>query len=113
MLEHFRDPIVIMKEQKRVLKKGGLLVIGVPETYSLYTIKKQIQIRQGTWFAGWETQYSAGQMRRMAKKVGLKVVAIKVYGNVPLRFPPWLKKMCTMLHVNRVLASDVVLYATK
>jgi len=113
VLEHFRDPIVIMKEQKRVLKKGGLLVIGVPETYSLYTIKKQIQIRRGTWFAGWETQYSAGDMRRMAKKAGLKIVAIKVYGNAPLRFPPWLKKICTALRVNRVLASDVVLYATK
>lgn len=113
VLEHFKEPQKIIAEQKRILKKNGLLVIGVPETYSLYTIKKHIQMLFGTWFAGWETQYSKCQMRKMAEKEGLIVKEIIVYGNAPLWFPQWMKNVCNVLRLSRIIASDVVLYATK
>jgi ubiquinone/menaquinone biosynthesis C-methylase UbiE len=113
VLEHFRDPMPIIREQKRVLKRGGLLVIGVPETYSLYTIKKHWLMRRGAWFAGWETQYSARELRRLARAAGLTVIETRIYGNAPLSFPPWLQRTCTTLHLNRWLASDVVVYCTK
>ncbi|HIH23795.1 TPA: class I SAM-dependent methyltransferase [Candidatus Woesearchaeota archaeon] len=116
VLEHFKtenERIAIVKEQSRVLRPGGLLVIGVPETYSLYTIKKQIAIRRGTWFAGWETQFSKRELRALATKAKLKVVECRVYGNAPLSFPPLLQRITTMLHINRWLASDVVVYCTK
>lgn len=113
VLEHFKDPLPIVKEQARVLKKNGLLVIGVPETYSLYTIKKHIQMRRGTWFAGWETEYSRGELRSLVERAKLKVIESKVYGNPPLWFPNWMKTLCLYSGLARVVASDVVVFCTK
>lgn len=77
-LEHFRNPKVYLLEQKRILKKNGLLLIDVPQKFTTYTIKKRLQIWQKKWFAGWETEYSISELEELVKECGFKV--LKSYG---------------------------------
>lgn len=77
-LEHFCDPLPLLKEQRRVLKDKGILVVDVPQKYTTYTIKKHMAIRQSKWFAGWEKEYSIGELESLVRKAGFGV--IKSYG---------------------------------
>ncbi len=79
-LEHFHDPHIILEEQRRVLKTGGHILVDVPQKYSLYTLRKQIAIRRGTWFAGWETQYSLRQLEKIMERSGFSVVNTYAWG---------------------------------
>ncbi|MCX7995033.1 MAG: class I SAM-dependent methyltransferase [candidate division WOR-3 bacterium] len=74
LLEHFKDPDLLLKENCRVLKKGGLLLIDVPQTYHLYTLIKNILIFLGLWFAGWERQFTIGSLKNLLKRHGLEPV---------------------------------------
>ena len=79
-LEHFKDPLHMLLEQKRVLKKGGILVIDVPQRYTTYTIKKHIQMHQKRWFAGWERQFSIKELEKLTEKAGMHVVGSYGWG---------------------------------
>jgi len=73
VLEHFRDPLPLLKEQGRVLRKGGALVVDVPQKYQLYTLMKRKKMREGTWPFGWETEYSYFQLKKLLEILGFKV----------------------------------------
>lgn len=75
LLEHFPDPMPAIIEQARVVRPGGILCVDVPQTYSLSTIHKRYHIRRGTWFAGWETNYTLPQLEGMMQRAGLQVVS--------------------------------------
>lgn len=79
LLEHFRNPEDLLKENIRVMKKGGLLLVDVPQKYHFYTVVKHILMLFGKWFAGWETEFTVSQLENMLKKKGLSIVA--VYGD--------------------------------
>lgn len=81
LLEHFRDPGDLLDENLRVLKKGGILLVDVPQRYHYYTVLKQVLIAAGKWFAGWETQFSVRQLRNLLERRGLEVIGI--YGHNP------------------------------
>jgi SAM-dependent methyltransferase len=74
VLEHFEDPCPAMKEQMRVLSASGVLVVDVPQRFNLYTLRKKRSMQAGTWPWGWETEYSVGDLRGWASRLGLKVV---------------------------------------
>jgi SAM-dependent methyltransferase len=76
LIEHFRNPDRIISEHFRLAKRGGFVLIDVPQKYNLYTLKKAKQMRQGTWFAGWETQFSVTQLKQIFKQRGLTVVGL-------------------------------------
>lgn len=76
VVEHFKDPDQIMQEQIRVLKDGGVLVVDVPQRYTLRTIIKHRRIQQGLWDWGWETEYSFGSLKRLGQKFGLEVAGV-------------------------------------
>lgn len=74
LLEHFREPEPILAEQVRVLRQGAILAVDVPQKYTIYTLKKNLAIRRGKWFAGWETQYSMRELKALIRRVGLTPV---------------------------------------
>lgn len=75
LLEHFRDgdQLRILRENWRVLKDGGIVLIDVPQKYSAYTRYKRRLIRRGQWFAGWETEFSAPALTRLVRRAGFEV----------------------------------------
>lgn len=72
LIEHFTNPLPMLIEQKRILKKNGLLLTQVPQRYSLMTIQKHILINMNRWFAGWETEFSVLELKRLLQKAGFK-----------------------------------------
>ncbi|MCL2101763.1 MAG: methyltransferase domain-containing protein [Fibromonadales bacterium] len=74
LAEHFKNPLPLLKENARLLKKGGFCLCDVPQTFHLYTVLKQILIAFDKWFAGWETQFTMPQLRKLMKNADLEVV---------------------------------------
>jgi SAM-dependent methyltransferase len=73
LLEHFRDPMPLLRENARILASGGRAVVDVPQTFHLYTAMKQVLIALNRWFAGWETQFTPAQLERRCREAGLDV----------------------------------------
>lgn len=73
LLEHFHEPYNLFDENVRVLKKGGYLLIDVPQTFHVYTIIKKFLIMLDKWFAGWETQFSIGELRKFYNSGNLTI----------------------------------------
>jgi ubiquinone/menaquinone biosynthesis C-methylase UbiE len=77
-LEHFADTRPYLLEQRRIIKKGGLLVVDVPQRYTTYTIKKHWLMWRKKWFAGWEKEFSINELERLLKEN--KFLVLKSYG---------------------------------
>jgi SAM-dependent methyltransferase len=73
LLEHFRDPMPLLRENARVTRTGGRVVVDVPQTFHLYTAMKQTLILVNRWFAGWETQFTPAELERRCRAAGLRV----------------------------------------
>jgi SAM-dependent methyltransferase len=73
LLEHFRDPLPLMRENARITRSSGRVVVDVPQTFHLYTVMKQALIAMNRWFAGWETQFTPGRLERVCRAAGLEV----------------------------------------
>jgi len=74
LLEHFPSPYNLLYENHRILKKNGLLVVDVPQTFHIYTIIKQIFILLGLWFGGWERQFTIGSLSKLLRKTEFRPV---------------------------------------
>ena len=74
LLEHFRDPRPLVRDNRRVLKTGGHVVIDVPQRWHIYTVGKKIMIALNRWFAGWETEFSIRELSRLVESEGFEVV---------------------------------------
>jgi len=73
LMEHFRDPSPLLSENHRVLRQGGHALVDVPQRYHPYTVMKHILIALGKWFAGWETEYSIGELERLVRRHGFQI----------------------------------------
>src|SRR5690606_27986233 len=80
LLEHWPDPIEMLREQVRVTRVGGYVIVDVPQTYSLWTVKKKVMQALGKWFVSYETQYSERRIRALANRVP-NVRAVRLYGH--------------------------------
>jgi SAM-dependent methyltransferase len=74
LLEHFRRPEEILRENRRVLVQSGVLLVDVPQKYHIYTVAKHILIALGRWFAGWETEYSIRQLEALVARQGFVII---------------------------------------
>jgi len=73
LLEHFRDPRPLLRENVRVLGERGILLVDVPQRFHLYTVLKHLLIAAGRWFAGWETEFTIGELERLLRAAGVTV----------------------------------------
>ncbi|MDD5066391.1 MAG: class I SAM-dependent methyltransferase [bacterium] len=81
LIEHYRDPERIIKEKKRVTRKGGYILIDVPQVYNFYTVKKNILMLFNKWFPGWETSFSRKRLENLVRSCGLSVERCYAYGH--------------------------------
>ncbi len=90
LLEHFRQPLDLLAENHRVLRRGGFLLVDVPQRYHYYTLMKHALMAVNRWFAGWETEFSVGELRDLMVRAGFTIEGF--YGcNL---FPPvWYRGM--------------------
>jgi ubiquinone/menaquinone biosynthesis C-methylase UbiE len=85
LLEHFEQPSVLLSEQYRVLKPGGVVLVQVPQKYSVYTLAKIPLTKLGYWpYGGWETQFSAGELQELVQHAGFRPVSMFGYGSFTL-----------------------------
>ncbi len=79
VLEHFGNPAAFLAENFRVTAPGGLLVVDVPQTYHPWTLLKRVLIRADRWFAGWETEFTIGELERAVRAAGFEIAV--AYGD--------------------------------
>lgn len=77
VLEHFEDPknLAACKEMIRVSKK--LVIISVPNRYSIWPIRKTLLKIAGKWPYGYEESYSPSRLSSLMEKAGLVVESIE------------------------------------
>ncbi|HEY5133196.1 MAG TPA: class I SAM-dependent methyltransferase [Candidatus Krumholzibacteriaceae bacterium] len=75
LLEHFRNPGDLIAENARVLKPGGYILVDVPQRWHYYTVIKHLLIALRLWFAGWEREYSVGELERLLRAHSFSIVS--------------------------------------
>lgn len=94
LLEHFDDPSPLLAENLRILRPGGILIVDVPQLYSLYTLLKRRQMKNGTWPWGWEREYTVAQMKDLVRGQPMELLRLSSWGydfyTSLLRWP-WVK----------------------
>ncbi len=75
LLEHFRNAGDLVAENARVLKSGGYLLVDVPQRYHYYTVIKHLLMALHVWFAGWEREYSIGELERLLRSHSFSIVS--------------------------------------
>jgi SAM-dependent methyltransferase len=81
LIEHFTDPEGVFLAQAQLVKKGGQLVINVPQTYNLFTLYKHWRMRRGNWPPGWEREYSPRDLIALGQRLGFVACAVDGYGS--------------------------------
>jgi ubiquinone/menaquinone biosynthesis C-methylase UbiE len=76
VLEHVHEPINVLKEIKRVLKKDGYAVFLVPSDNDLFLLVWYL-VKKFWWAKIWEDthlqSYRNGKLTKLSKKAGFKV----------------------------------------
>jgi SAM-dependent methyltransferase len=75
LLEHFRNAGDLVAENARVLKPGGYILVDVPQRYHYYTVIKHLLMAFRLWFAGWEREYSIGELERVLSAHSFSIVS--------------------------------------
>lgn len=79
LVEHFKNPLTVIKEQARVLKERGCLIINVPQKYTGYTLMKKKKMKHKQWDLGWEAEFSYRDLIELGNQLGLSEVGVCGY----------------------------------
>jgi len=71
VIEHFKNPIPLLKEMRRVLKPDGLLFLEVPNRKGFGRTKKWMEMSRRKF--GYHDYYTCGELSVIASKANLKV----------------------------------------
>jgi SAM-dependent methyltransferase len=80
VMEHFKDPLPVIREQVKILSEGGYIIIDVPQKYNIYTLYRRIFTLLGKWPYGWERSYSLRELRKLGNRAGLKLIEVVGWG---------------------------------
>jgi SAM-dependent methyltransferase len=83
LLEHFRNTESLLRENYRLLKPGGYLLVDVPQRYHFYTLMKHALMAAGKWFAGWETEFSPSELEKVVRAAGFAIERRYAYAMHP------------------------------
>lgn len=86
LLEHFIDPLPVLKEMNRVLKPDGIFYADiVPRKFSLYRISDLPRILTSNTMVGGaiETNYSIVKWKQLLENAGFNILNIKSCGVYP------------------------------
>jgi len=72
VMEHFSNPSLAYLEQKRILKKNGIMVVHVPQKYNIYSL-----LQLFVQMYGKERPYHVDTFNQIAKKFDLELIAVK------------------------------------
>lgn len=111
LMEHFKNYVSLLKEQIRVIKPGGFLLIDVPQKYTLYTIVKHIRLKLGSHPFGWETEYSRAGLIKLAARLGQKVHLI--YGrdsDIVSRLPAFIRSEVYKIFSHKIEKTFIAPY---
>ncbi|HEV8128554.1 MAG TPA: hypothetical protein VGQ14_02755, partial [Candidatus Eisenbacteria bacterium] len=76
--------------------------VDVPQRFHPYTVLKHAMIATGTWFAGWETEFTIGQLERLMRRAGTRITGRYGAWMVPGLFYRSLRAFLLKLKVARL-----------
>jgi ubiquinone/menaquinone biosynthesis C-methylase UbiE len=79
LIEHFPNPKKVIKEQARILKKNGYLIINVPQRFTGYTLMKKKMIKEKNWELGREREFSYNNLKKLGECLGLTEIEVAGY----------------------------------
>ncbi|MDY6787462.1 MAG: class I SAM-dependent methyltransferase [candidate division WOR-3 bacterium] len=89
LLEHFRNERPIVREFRRIIKKGGYVITFVPAKYSLWQVYQAMHL--GNWIHGYEKAYSTDALKYIMESEGLGT--IEITGIDPFSIPGFIIKL--------------------
>ena len=87
VFEHLPNPTDALKEQIRVVKNGGYLILGVPQLYHTQTIIKHALMHENLHDELGEIEYSVKEIKNMLILYGLEIKEIVGRGSL---FDEWI-----------------------
>ncbi|MDR7418067.1 MAG: class I SAM-dependent methyltransferase [Armatimonadota bacterium] len=98
-IEHFPETQTALEEMFRVLKPGGVAIIGVPNLLDPFLRPLLVRFIEtvARYPYGMEKAYTAGALRRMVRAAGFHVTGLSGI----LFMPGWLRMLDLWLHARR------------
>jgi 2-polyprenyl-3-methyl-5-hydroxy-6-metoxy-1,4-benzoquinol methylase len=119
VLEHVNEPVELLGKLRRLLRKGGALIIVVPNYEMAFArLRMGIGARQASFAAGEHiNHFRPASLRRMLERAGfsnMHLVAAQPAGTYgSMSRPPWAQyaKHCVYLALDMLTASRCYLYS--